>query len=344
MKESNLTAITARDLHSIDFVRVVDGDKSRKITVTDFLSALALQNKFVEILGDTMHGNLVITSTESPNLTITGEATTDASITLTSALNTQSVINFGDAVVTNSGQIKYDNVLDKLTLTVNSLEGLTIDNAQGVSVPGTLTVTGDSSLSTVTTSGLATLNSATVSTTLGVTGTSTLSTVSATGNITPSVTNTIDIGAVGSVFANVHATTFHGEATSAQYADLAERFEADTVIIPGTVVELGGNKEVTVAKDELSEEVFGVVSTAPAYLMNAGAGTDDTHPSIAMSGRVPVRVIGLINKGNRLVSAGNGLARAAEKQEINAFNVIGRALEDKTTTGEGTIEAFVTVN
>ena len=78
--------------------------------------------------------------------------------------------------------------------------------------------------------------------------------------------------------------------------------------------------------------------------MNSGAGTDETHPPIAMTGRVPVRITGMIYKGDRLVSAGNGLARAARPGEATAFNVIGRALEDRTDTGEGTVEAIVTIN
>jgi hypothetical protein len=113
---------------------------------------------------------------------------------------------------------------------------------------------------------------------------------------------------------------------------------------PGTVVELGGFKEITVAIQELSENVFGVISTAAAFLMNSSAGDDKSHPAVAVNGRVPVRVIGKINKGDRLVSAGNGLARAAIRAELTAFNVIGRALEDKTTNGEGLVEAIVKLN
>jgi hypothetical protein len=52
----------------------------------------------------------------------------------------------------------------------------------------------------------------------------------------------------------------------------------------------------------------------------------------------------MVNKGERLVSAGNGLARAAQAGEATSFNVIGRAIESKTTEGEGTVEAFVTIN
>jgi hypothetical protein len=63
-----------------------------------------------------------------------------------------------------------------------------------------------------------------------------------------------------------------------------------------------------------------------------------------MNGRVPVKVIGQVSKGDRLVSAGNGFARAATQDEITAFNVIGRSLENKTTNGKGTVEAIVKVN
>ena len=77
--------------------------------------------------------------------------------------------------------------------------------------------------------------------------------------------------------------------------------------------------------------------------MNGGAGTDATHPPIAMSGRVPVNVIGFVTKGDRLVSAGNGLARSANLDEISSFNVIGRALESKADEDIGSIEAIVKI-
>ena len=109
------------------------------------------------------------------------------------------------------------------------------------------------------------------------------------------------------------------------------------------MVELGGSAEITRARDPLSDKVFGVISTRAAYLMNGGAGDDDTHPPVAMTGRVPVKVVGRINKGDRLVSAGDGIARAATKEEVTAFNVIGRALVAKPTDDVGIIEAIVTI-
>lgn len=167
-------------------------------------------------------------------------------------------------------------------------------------------------------------------------------------HINPTANVSYDIGSNSFRFGNVYAQNFFGNVTgissSALYADLAERFEADAAYVPGTVVEIGGINEITAVVQELSEKVFGVISTAAAYLMNAGAGSNETHPPVAVNGRVPVRVIGQVKKGDRLVSAGNGLARAAAKGEYTAFNVIGRALADKTTTIEGVVEAIVKIN
>lgn len=198
---------------------------------------------------------------------------------------------------------------------------VTFSNA--VTVTGTLTSTG----------------AATFSSTTLLQGTTTVG-----ASILPSANNTREIGSNSFRFANVWATTFRGTAITAQYADLAERFEADVPMTPGTVVMLGGAKEITAAQEELSEEVFGVISTNAGFLMNDAAGNNQTHPPIAVNGRVPVRVIGTVRKGDRLVSAGNGLARSAKRTEITAFNVLGRALHDKTTQGEGTVEAIVKLN
>lgn len=160
-----------------------------------------------------------------------------------------------------------------------------------------------------------------------------------TSSIAKTGTNAVgNIGSAANYFNQVFAT-----ATTALYADVAERFHADELLEPGTVVELGGSAEITRSRSDLSENVFGVISTKPAYTMNGGAGEDDTHPKVAMTGRVPVKVTGYITKGDRLVSAGNGLARAALPGEATAFNTIGRALVDKRTPEEGTIEAIVTI-
>jgi hypothetical protein len=157
-----------------------------------------------------------------------------------------------------------------------------------------------------------------------------------TANITTGSNST-----AGQITGNFTLTS--GSRLNATYADLAERFEADAEYEYGTVVELGGDKEVTAVKLDLSENVFGVVSNTAAYLMNGAAGDDKTHPPIALAGRVEVKAIGKVNKFDRLVSAGNGVARSAKSNEITAFNTIGRALANKSDDGVGMVLAIVTI-
>jgi hypothetical protein len=170
-------------------------------------------------------------------------------------------------------------------------------------------------------------------------GTITVNTGGAATGIINGAGNAIgNIGSSGSYFNTIFAT-----ATTALYADVAERFAADEVYTPGTVVELGGRAEITMVRTDASNNVFGVISTRPAFTMNGGAGENDTHPPVAMTGRVPVRVTGMVRKGDRLISAGDGIARSARPEEATAFNVIGRALADKLDAGLGTVEAIVTI-
>jgi hypothetical protein len=128
---------------------------------------------------------------------------------------------------------------------------------------------------------------------------------------------------------DIRANVVHATSTSAQYADLAERYEADGPTEAGDVVILGGHAEITKCNDELSDAVFGVVSESPAFLMNANAGNNDSHPMIALKGRVMVKLAGKGKAGDRIVSAGNGEARVADVDKCTAFNTIGRLIKDK---------------
>ena len=181
--------------------------------------------------------------------------------------------------------------------------------------------------------------------TISIAGTATIQNANiTTANIGTLYTTVISAGAAGtagSLTGNWILTS--GSRLQSTYADLAERFEADQEYGSGTVVELGGQKEITAVKYELSEDIFGVISHTAGYLMNATAGDDKTHPPVAVSGRVKVNILGPVIKGQRLVSAGKGLARAAKDGEATAFNTIGRALETKTTHDIGTVEAIVTI-
>tara|TARA_B100001564_G_scaffold359026_1_gene379368 strand:- start:347 stop:1978 length:1632 start_codon:yes stop_codon:yes gene_type:complete len=128
---------------------------------------------------------------------------------------------------------------------------------------------------------------------------------------------------------DVRANVVHATSTSAQYADLAERYEADCDTEVGDVVELGGSAEITKCSTELSNSVFGVISESPAFLMNASAGNNDSHPMVALKGRVMVKLAGTGKAGDRVVSALNGEARVATADECNHFNVLGRLIKDK---------------
>ena len=128
---------------------------------------------------------------------------------------------------------------------------------------------------------------------------------------------------------DMRANVVHATTTSAFYADLAERYNADMPIEVGSVVILGGEAEVTECKEDLSDQAFGVVSDSPAFLMNAQAGNNDSHPMIALKGRVLVNLKGSGKAGDRIVSAGNGLARVGQLSECTTFNVLGRLLKDK---------------
>lgn len=142
---------------------------------------------------------------------------------------------------------------------------------------------------------------------------------------------------------DIRANVIHARATSAAYADIAERFAADAPMAEGAVVMLGGSQEITETADDLSDQVFGVISGKPAYMMNSLAGNNESHPFVAMTGRTQVRVTGRVKKGDRLVSSSvKGTARAARNSEsINPFHVIGRALESKNDTGIGMVNCFV---
>jgi hypothetical protein len=142
---------------------------------------------------------------------------------------------------------------------------------------------------------------------------------------------------------DIRANIVHATTTSAMYADLAERYEADCDTEAGDVVILGGNAEITKCQDELSDAVFGVVSENPAFLMNAEAGNNDSHPMVALKGRVLVKLQGTGRAGDRVVSAGNGEARIADLEECTAFNTLGRLIKDKYNVETALTECVIGV-
>jgi hypothetical protein len=135
------------------------------------------------------------------------------------------------------------------------------------------------------------------------------------------------------------ATTFAGKATSAQYADLAENYLADTDYDEGTVLIFGGDLEITASSVFNDRRVAGVVSTKPAHLMNSELKGDHVV-AVALQGRVPVKVIGRVQKGDILVTSGKK-GYAIVNNDPKVGTVIGKSLENKTTDGDGVVEAVV---
>lgn len=139
----------------------------------------------------------------------------------------------------------------------------------------------------------------------------------------------VDAGFTYNPGTNTLTTTFfNGLASSAKYADLAERYAADAVYDHGTVVVIGGDAEITITSKRANIAVAGVISKNPAFKMNSEAGSDLTHPYVALAGRVPCKVTGEIKKGELLVSSQFTGHAESWKSGDDPNAVIGKALEN----------------
>jgi hypothetical protein len=190
---------------------------------------------------------------------------------------------------------------------------------------------------------------------VAISGASTAGSYSATGTVTGGnivTAGTLTVNSGGAVSAIINGgsngsgnigsststfNTVFAKATTAQYADLAEKYTADAEYAPGTVLVFGGTAEVTVDAVDADRKVAGVVSTNPGFLMNEGLNSEFAV-AIALTGRVPCMVIGPVRKGDLMVAAGLGRARAEADPRVGT--VIGKALED-FDGAEGTIEVVV---
>ena len=133
---------------------------------------------------------------------------------------------------------------------------------------------------------------------------------------------------------NLKASLFEGTATSARYADLAEKYLADADYDVGTVVMVGGEAEVTASQS--GSRAVGVVSANPAYMMNSEL---EGGTYVALKGRVPVRVVGKVSKGDALIAAENGCAVALGLP--NSCLVFAIALESSSSEDEKLVEAVI---
>ena len=286
----------------------------------------------------------VIGVVSAGNLSATGTITGGSLLSVAGNITGSNVITGSGSTVLNNGLTTTGNVTASSVITTNGVTSTGNITGGNILTSGILSAAGN------VTGGNLTIATITSSGNLSVTGAANVigniySDANLIANVavyTPVISHTGpnatgNIGAVGSIFNYVFANTFAGLATSAQYADLAECYLADEHYAPGTVLSFGGSAELTISLTDQDPTIAGVVSTKPAYRMNSALEGEHVV-ALALTGRVPCRVQGQVSRGDMMVSAGNGRARAEKNPVIGS--VIGKALE--SFDGEiGTIEVVV---
>jgi len=279
------------------------------------------------------------------NITIggTGSTTSTSTLVVENPINFLANANTGDSqdigVVGQyvGGTTKYAGLVrDSVTKSFRFFDGLTTKPVTTVSFTGTTAANvyaGSLMLANSTVSSSTTTGALIVAGGVGIGGKAYIGgDVQVTGTITPSANLTYNLGSTSSWWG-----TLYGVSTQAKYADLAENYQADKAYSAGTVVMFGGDAEVTVA-DADTRAVAGVVSTNPAHLMNGGLTGTNVVP-VALQGRAPCNVIGPVRKGDLMVSAGFGYAKASNNPQIG--QVIGKALCDFPSATKAVIEIVV---
>jgi hypothetical protein len=288
-----------------------------------------------------------LTTAAQPNVTSVGTLTSLNSGTISSSGNVTGANILTGGIVSATGNITGGNVLGGANVNATTHTGTTVSvtgNITGgnVNTGGVVSATGN-----VTTSGNLVLGSNIVDTgaleiITGSNGNITLSpngsgVIVANKDIRNGQANGIgNIGTTGGFF-----NTIFAKATSAQYADVAEKYVADRFYPPGTVLEIGGAAEVQATTTYASTKIAGVVSTAPALLMNSSE-KDANAVELALLGRVPCRVTGTIRRGDLLTSSDRpGVATVLAAQDYVPGCVIGKALQAHSGGGESLIEVLV---
>jgi hypothetical protein len=232
--------------------------------------------------------------------------------------NTLSVTTFAPTSVSASGNVTGGNILTAGLISATG--NISVGN---LNITGNIVDTGALGINT-TSNGNITLNA----------GSGFI--IASSGILNGQANGTGNIGSATGYF-----NTIHAKATSAQYADLAEMYLADSPLHPGTVVEFGGSNEITIAVTNHSSKVAGIISTRPSHLMNATLSGEHACP-VALTGRVPCTVIGLITKGDCLVSSDHpGAAQRLDQEKFVPGCIIGKALQDHDSDSIGTIEVAV---
>ena len=346
---ANVNHVAVNVFVSSDLVCIISKDSTPYTPQTSITGFTTIKPGF-NLIANTSIANVAYYGTAENSLSLASvSAANYARTDIAETFNSTVTINNNSGLTIGTGNQFTQSVSSNVAQIVNNINNANI--SLRANIGGTIAT----ALLVVGSSGRVEFSNA-----IAVTGNATVSNYilatqgeNATSNVTGAIRVTGGIGLTGNIYTsgninavgNVSGSYFVGTATTAQYADLAERFLADQDYAAGTVVMIGGEKEITQCDTPNCEEVLGVISTEPAYLMNSLNGSAELKiaPPVAMVGRVPVRVVGPVTKGQRLVSAGNGCAMAATA-DSSMLAVIGRALENKATETEASIEAVVKVN
>jgi hypothetical protein len=315
---------------TFDANTVYDSFKSGAITSTSTINATGnitggnvLTGGIVSSTGNAIHGNILTGGLISATGNITGGNVLNNGISsVTGNITGGNILTGG--IVSSTGNAIGGNILTGglISATGNITGGNVLNN-------GISSVTGNITGGNVLTGGLisATGNITGGNLSVGI-GTLTVGNIVTTGNIAGNIGNAT----------NTFNTVF-AQATTALYADLAENYFADAEYAPGTVVVFGGEHEITVTTQFADVSVAGAISTDPAYLMNSGCN----GLPVALRGRVPVKVVGPVTKGDLLVTAGQnpGYATSVGRSKEYPLAVFAKAIETNTNEGEKTIIAVI---
>jgi hypothetical protein len=353
-------------LTGVDATQIVNGTSNAKVVSsggniavgvggTANVAVFASTGVFItgvnSVTANVTGGNILTAGLISATGAVTGAALTGSSLTVSTGNITGGNLLLSGAII-DSAQLDIQTSASNANIALApngtgivtvSTQVSAVGNVTGgnlltvglISATGAIQVGGDMSLvgNIVDTGPLTITTSSSGNITLSPNGTGNINT---TANIMPSANATANIGST-----SFRYNTIFGLSTSAQYADLAEKYTADADYVPGTVLEFGGDQEVTATTTSHSPRVAGIVSTLPSYIMNDGLVGDHTA-MVSLTGRVPCLVQGPIAKGDRLVASDVvGHAQRLDPAQYEPGCIIGKALEDYPSTAIGTIEVAV---
>jgi hypothetical protein len=304
---------------------------SSGLAVTGLISATGAVTA-ASVVGGVITGSSVSVTGAQTAASTVGGVITGSSVSVTGAVTGASLV--GTVTTAAQGSITSVGTLSSLSVTAN-VQGGNIRTAGQVSATGAITAGGDLSLvgNIVDTGPLTIITTSNGNITLAPNGSGNINTGA---NIMPTANATANIGS-----ATLSYNTIFAKATSAQYADLAEMYCADSEYTPGTVLEFGGSEEVTITTQSHGTQIAGIVSTNPSYLMNSTL-TCVNAVQVALVGRVPCHVVGTIAKGDRLVASSTpGVATRLDMSQYQPGCIIGKALEAYNSETVGTIEVAV---